>query len=166
MNDMNRMGTQLSLEGKGFRAEFQFQQAANSAEHFDATVRLILSASVAGACIESVASFLSIAEFGRLSDYLDNHLLSLRKGARLDTGPFVPMELGFQLEALDGDVDADGEGELSLRFMANVGLDPDEETRVYAGVEGAIDAAKLAEFAAHLRSLVAGIRSPRVEGAA
>jgi hypothetical protein len=166
MNDRNRMGRHLDLEARGFRAAFQFQSAPRSAAHLDAAVSVFLPPELGGMCIESVPTFLSVADLGRLSDYLDNHLRSLQNGATDNAGPFVPLELGFQFEALDGDIDAAGEGELSLRLLINVGVEPAEETRVYSGVEGAIDARKLAEFAAQLRSLANEASSAPVEGAA
>ena len=70
---------------------------------------------------------------------------------------FVPLELGFQLQALPGEVDQDGAGECSIRVLVNVGQSPIKGHRVYVGGESVVTFDQMRAFLAALRNAVSAL---------
>lgn len=64
----------------------------------------------------------------------------------IDEFTFVPMELGFQFSCLDGDVDKNLFGEITLRIMINLELIRKNLSSTYVGAEFNVDAQTLIRF--------------------
>ncbi len=105
----------------------------------------------------------------RLCDWIDEHIdnLAARHAAGktvLDErirmhGPWVPMELGIQIQCLEGDVWRDGEtlaGGFAMRVMMEAGRDP-AGNMMSAGLEGIIDVNAAIAFTKAMRGYVADV---------
>lgn len=74
---------------------------------------------------------------------------------------FVPMELGFQVQALAGEVHAENDGVFSVRFLVNVGKSKNEGERVYVGGESVVTLKNIRKFIASLHAALADL--PRAD---
>ncbi|WP_437632440.1 hypothetical protein [Sorangium sp. So ce854] len=64
---------------------------------------------------------------------------------------FVPLEMGFQIQALSGEVDSSEDGVFSMRLMVSAGKSATGE-RVYMGCEGSIDVERVRLFTAGIEA--------------
>src|SRR5437868_6257369 len=93
------------LDTGGFRVVFGLRRASTSTQHVDAVIRLELSPTLNPLAVQSPPTFIALADLRRLSTYLEEHLARLPDAPDRDPGVFIPLELGFQVHALAGDVD-------------------------------------------------------------
>ena len=96
---------------------------------------------------------LATSDIQRLIAYFKQHIANLRTNPDHQSQAFVPMELGFQLQALAGELYPDDDGEFTLRFMINVGKSSAEETAVYVGSETVVMLADVKQFMASLQGI-------------
>jgi hypothetical protein len=150
------MAVQCLLEAAGYRVAFAFQNGSPAGEYVDTAVELSLAAGLGDITLRSQPTFLALRDLHRFAAYFEDHIANLRKDSSREAALFVPQELGFQVQALAGDVIADDEGEFTLRFMLNVGHD-DDGGRVYAGAESVISVGRTKEFVAALEGIASGI---------
>jgi hypothetical protein len=108
--------------------------------------------------VHSPPTFIAFADLERLAAYLEDHVKGLQNDPTRDSGPFVPLGLGFQVQALSGEVSSPSDGELTLRVLVQVGENPRDGGRVYAGAEACVDVAYVTAFAASLRAYVANTK--------
>jgi len=101
----------------------------------------------------SVPTFISLSDLRRLRHYFFSHIAQLQQNPDRESYPFVPLGLGFQVQALGGDVRLSNEaavgsqeGEFTIRFMVNVGRSHDENAAVYVGGETAVTVANINHF--------------------
>ncbi len=105
----------------------------------------------------------------RLCDWIEEHIenLATRHAAgktvldeRIHThGPWVPLELGIQIQCFEGDVWRDGEtlaGDFTVRVMVDAGRDPAGDT-MSAGLEGITDVNEAIAFTKAIRGYVADV---------
>jgi len=71
-----------------------------------------------------------------LRDYLAKHIAALQNKTEIADYPFLGYDLGFQLQALHGELEG-GEGEFGLRLLVNVGKSS-AGSRVYAGAQSLV----------------------------
>ena len=85
----------------------------------------------------SAPTFISLSDLRRLRHYFLSHIAQLQQNPDRESYPFVPLGLGFQVQALSGDVFSENEaalaGEFTIRFMVNVGRSHDENAAAYVG---------------------------------
>ena len=77
-------------------------------------------------------------------------------------GGRLPGVLGFQVQALAGEVQAGDDGEFSVRFFVNVGESSQAGHRVYIGGESVVTLKNLRIFLASLHEAIAAW--PRTQG--
>ncbi|MEZ4361611.1 MAG: hypothetical protein R3B48_15600 [Kofleriaceae bacterium] len=129
---------------------------ARSADHFDLTISLHLHDR--RRFVVSTPSFIAIADLYRLRDYLKDHLRALQSSPDAQSFVFTPLELGFQLQALGGEVRAPNDGECTVRLMVQVASGEDHP-RLYVGCESGVTAAAMRAFIAQLDAIVAAAAS-------
>ena len=93
----------------------------------------------------------------RLATYFEEHIVQLLQNPDGASSTFVPMELGFQVQALAGEVHAENDGEFSVRFLVNVGKSKDEGEKVYVGGEAVVTLKNIRKFIASLHEALANL---------
>ena len=63
--------------------------------------------------------------------------------------------LGFQVQALSGEVRSPTEGEFSIRFMVNAGQSSELASRTYVGGESLVTLGNIKSFASTLQAVLA-----------
>lgn len=161
MNEAYRARVRCLLDTGGYQLVFEFTRPDPAREYVDATIELSFPAELGVASVRSVPTFITVRDLRRLGSYLEAHIAELQEDSRKEAEAFVPLELGFQAQALSGEVDPAGEGEFTLRFMVNVGDQSENGGRVYVGAEGIVEVTRVRDFIAALEAvLVAIIASP------
>ena len=143
---------EIILEGSGFEWIIKFEQI-NPEGFTDGQMMLkmwtIHEERVLG-CVPFASSYSDLVE---LADYFDHHVKQLIEDPWSDSDVFVRYGLEYQIQALCGEVDANIEGDFTLRVMLLAGQTPDED-RIHVGVESSIDVAKCYAFVTKLREFL------------
>jgi hypothetical protein len=142
------MSHTCTLAGESFSADFTLRPA-RSAEDRDLTVALHTHGR--RDLVVSTPSLIATADLRRLREYLTDHLRALTANPDAESFVFTPMELGFQLQALSGEMRDDDDGECTVRLMAQVATG-DDLPRLYVGCESVVTAAALRSFIAQLEA--------------
>jgi len=150
------MSPTATLAANRYRAVFCLERAPRSTDHADVTIALCLD-DATEPMFTSPPSFVAADDLRRLLRYLDDHLALLVTRPNGEGIVFCPLELGFQLQALGGEVDGDG-GEFTLRLMVNARRPGTGEESVYLGCEGSVDVAAVRAFAAELVAALAALQ--------
>jgi hypothetical protein len=158
----NTMGRKCFLETDGYRVSFDLQDIQTSKENVDMIVEFILDQHLGGIMVKSVPTFIASSDLYRLATYFEEHIAQLPQNPDRASYTFVPMELGFQVQALAGEVHAENDGEFSVRFLVNVGKSKDEGERVYVGGESVVTLKNIRRFIASLHEALADL--PRADG--
>jgi hypothetical protein len=145
------MSSECSIIAKGFRADFVFESLSiNGSADLEIGISLTDSHRLA----TSARALIFDSDILRLADYFEAHINLLSGNPDTQSHIFTPLELSFQLQAMEGEVREDDDGEFSLRIMVNTTDPGGESDRVYVGCEGVIDVAHARHFAAKLRDIV------------
>src|SRR5437588_11301888 len=115
------MTTCCTLETEGFRVVFNLRNPDAAREYVDGRIELSLQPGLSPLSIQSMPTFLGVTDFRQLVAYFEEHLRRLRDDPGAESTVFVPLELGFQIQALAGEVNEQDEGEFTVRFLVNVG---------------------------------------------
>lgn len=147
------MSFECSIIAKGFRADFVFEPLSID-ESVDLEIGISLARTPRDRLATSIKALIFYKDVLGLADYLEEHISLLSGNPDAKSHVFTALELGFQLQAMEGEVREDDDGEFSLRIMVNT-TDPGGECdRVYVGCEGVVDVAQARHFAAKLRDIV------------
>jgi hypothetical protein len=149
------------LDAGGYRVTFTFQPTGATKKYVDALIELTLDPQLGNVSVKSVPTFLALSDLRRLATYLKDHLSGIKIDPERASYIFLPIELGFQVQGLSGEVDTDEEGEVILRFMVNVGENPDDGSRVYVGAESIVAVERIEEFVSSLSAIAAEMFSSR-----
>jgi hypothetical protein len=131
------MDKRCQLEADGFIIYFNIK-STESEEHIDLSTEFIASKNIGNVKLKSCSTFITKKDLNRFSEYLENHIKKLEYDSDSESDIFVPMELGFQAQALEGEIGDKNNGEFSLRFLLNVGKDGAENHSVYMGGESIV----------------------------
>lgn len=71
--------------------------------------------------------------------------------SKLSNSVFAPLELGFTISCLDGDVDQDFNGEITLKIMLNSDIVDYSYSSNYVGVEVNVNSLEVLEFCEALK---------------
>jgi hypothetical protein len=150
------------LHAGGYRVAFILgRRAPPQEEYLEVRVRLSLPAELGGTSVTSTPTFIAGKDLQRFVAYLDGHIAALQDNPAHESMVFVPLELGFQAQALAGEVDSANEGEFTLRFLVNVGTSPTDGARVYVGAESAVEVSRVRAFMASLEGVAAALPQSR-----
>jgi hypothetical protein len=145
------------LEAYGYKAAFNFSQIDSSTQVAELIVEFSLDEGFGSLRVKSVPTWIALKDIASLASYLSEHVLRLLKGAGDESIPFVTMELGFELQALEGEAISDSEGEFTLRLMVNLGQISREGPRVYVGGQAVVSVENVRKFIASLDALIQSI---------
>jgi len=156
------MSQKCFLETDGYRVSFDLKDVQTSKEYVDMVVEFTLDQHLGDIVVQSVPTFIASSDLRRLATYFEEHIAQLLQNPDSESSTFVPMELGFQAQALTGKVHADNDGEFSLRFLVNVGSSKDEGERVYVGGESVVTLKNIRKFIVSLHEALTDL--PRANG--
>ena len=126
------------LETEGSQIVFELRSLPTKKE-LDLIVNFRLEPQMGAFCVRSIPTFIALSDLQRLITYFEEHATHLLNDPDTQSHTFVPMGLGFQLQALSGEIFSENqaalEGEFTLRLMVNVGRSHHEATSVYVGGE-------------------------------
>jgi hypothetical protein len=161
-SEANNMDKKCILETEGYRISFSLKAVQDSKEYVDMIVEFTLDQSLGGTIVKSVPTFIASDDLYRLVAYFEEHIAQLPQHPDREASTFVPMELGFQVQALAGEVYAENDGKFSVRFLLNVGKSKDEGERVYVGGEAVVTLKNIRKFITSLHEALADL--PRGDG--
>jgi hypothetical protein len=156
------MGKKCVIETDGYRVSFDLKDMQASKEYIDMIVEFTLDQHLGDIMVKSVPTFIAASDLYRLATYFEEHIAQLLQNPDGASSTFVPMELGFQVQALAGEVHAENDGEFSVRFLVNVGKSKDEGEKVYVGGEAVVTLKNIRKFIASLHEALANL--PRADG--
>ena len=151
------------LETEGYRICFTLQETPAAKESAEVVVELALDRHLGDVAVKSVPTLMTVRDLARLVAYFEAHIARLQQHPDSESYVFVPLELGFQVQALAGEVQAGDDGEFSVRFFVNVGESSQAGHRVYLGGESVVTLKHLRVFLASLHKALAAW--PRVHSA-
>ena len=143
------------LETEGYQICFTLQATQATQESAEVVVELILDRSLGNVVVQSVPTLMAVRDLSRLVAYFEEHIARLQQRPDSESYVFVPLELGFQVQALAGEVQAGDDGEFSVRFFVNVGESSQAGHRVYMGGESVVTLKNLRVFLASLHGALA-----------
>jgi hypothetical protein len=138
------------LETEGYRVCFALRETPTAKESAEVVVELVLDPNLGDVAVQSVPTLMTVHDVSRLVAYFEAHIARLQQHPDSESYVFVPLELGFQVQALAGEVQAGDDGEFSVRFFVNVGASSQAGHRVYIGGESVVTLKNLQVFLASL----------------
>jgi hypothetical protein len=151
----NNMVQKYVLETEGYQICFALQETQATKESAEVVVELILDRNLGNVAVQSVPTLMTVRDVVRLVAYFEEHIARLEQHPDSESYVFVPLELGFQVQALAGEVQAGDDGEFSVRFFVNVGESSQAGHRVYIGGESVVTLKNLRVFLAALHEALA-----------
>ena len=145
------------LETDGYQVSFDLKETQVSKKYADMVVDLVLDQHLGSVAAKSVPTLIAVRDLYRLMEYFEAHIAQLLWDPDRESSTFVPMELGFQVQALAGEVQAENAGEFSLRFFVNVGRSEADGHRVYVGGEAVVTLTHLRRFVTSLQETLADL---------
>lgn len=146
------MNAQISLHTDGFSIDFTLQSIQGTDNYVNLTGIFRLMPYTKNILIDSVPTLISFSDLRRLLTYFEQHIAHLQQDPNHKSEVFVPVNLGFQAEALTGEIRSQHDGEFSLRFMLNLGKQSEESTYVYIGGEAVVSLESISSFTSDLKS--------------
>ena len=141
------------LKTNGYRVGFEFQNWVNNQEDVELVIKFLLDPQLGQVKVKSRPFLMAVEDLERLITYFKQHLKCLAQDPDYESSIFTPLELGFQLQALSGEIRALNDGEFSLSFMLNVGRG-DDDASVYVGGEGVVMLSNLNIFIASIQQIL------------
>jgi hypothetical protein len=141
---------------------FNLEDVQASKEHVNMVIEFALDAYLGGIVVKSIPAFTAVSDLYRLTTYFEEHIAQLRQNPDSESYTFFPMELGFQAQALEGEVHIENDGDFSLRTLLNVGRNKDAGERVYVGGESVVTVKSIRKFIASLHEALTDL--PRADG--
>jgi hypothetical protein len=145
------------FEAYGYTVSFDFMKVDAAREYVDTIIEFSLDQELDGILVKSMPTFIAVKDIAKLATYFSDHIQSLIQNPESESLIFVPMELGFQVQALSGDVQSVDEGGFTVRFMVNVGKEPLENLSVYMGGEGVVSVENATKFISSLNAIAGGL---------
>lgn len=145
------------LETDGYRILFELT-AFNAVEKYaDVVIEFRLNPLFGEVAVKSVPTLIAISDLQRLVAYFDRHIADLKQNPDSESYTFITTDLGFQVQALSGEIRSQNDGEFSIRFMVNVSESNREGYRVYVGGESLITLENIQSFGSSLRAVLSDI---------
>jgi hypothetical protein len=148
------------LKTDGYQISLDVRDAEASHEYVDVVVALTLDRYLGDLVVKSTSTLIALRDLSRLVKYFERHIVQLLHNPDYQSEIFVPMELGFQVQALSGEVYTENDGEFSLRFLLNVGKSEEMYHRVYVGGESVVTLKDIKIFLSSLHEILAALSHP------
>ena len=104
------------LETEGYRICFALQETLATKESAEVVVELILDRNLGKVAVKSVPTVMTVRDVSRLVAYFEEHIARLQQHPDSESPVFVPLELGFQVQALAGEVQGGTMASLACAF--------------------------------------------------
>lgn len=141
------------LETEGYQIVFNLKSLESTKEDLDLIVEFHLDCFA----VKSIPAFIAIKDLHRLVSYFEEHIASLQVDPDSESYTFSTYGLGFQVQALAGEVRSPDDGEFSMRFMVNVGQANVDASRTYVGGESVVTLANIQGFTSSLQGVLADL---------
>lgn len=147
-----------SLDAIRYSAEFGFTRA-HSPGHADLRITVRVGDSSRANEIAASSTLVDVTDLRRLVAYLTNHIEMLKSNPDMESIVFVPIELGFSMQALEGENLLDGHGSFTLRFMVNLRAPEDSGGGIYVGCEGEVELEEVTKFISCIQGVIAWLET-------
>ncbi len=143
----------ISLQADGFRFSFEVDYGRTDQEYVGMIVSFQLAPHLQSLNIHSDKTSIATEDLQRLIEYFEQHIAHIQENSSYNSDVFLNWELGFQLQALAGEIDSldDEDGYFDIMCLVNAG---DRETRVYAGGESNITLKDANAFTGTIKALL------------
>ncbi|MBW4612033.1 MAG: hypothetical protein KME21_01880 [Desmonostoc vinosum HA7617-LM4] len=141
------------LVTEGYKIIFNLKSLETTKQYMDLIVKFQLDPNLAFVAVKSQPALISITDLKRLVTYFEEHIAQLQENPNRESYTFLTCDLGFQVQALSGEVRSPHEGEFSIRFMVNVGQNNAEASRTYVGGESVVTLENIQSFTSSLQEL-------------
>ncbi len=143
----------ITLQAEGFQFSFEVDYGRTDQEYVGMIVSFQLVPHLQSMSIHSDKTSISVKDLQRLIEYFEQHVAHIQDNPSYNSDVFLNWELGFQLQALAGEIDSldDEEGYFDIMCLVNVG---DRETRVYAGGESNVTLKDAKAFTETIKALL------------
>lgn len=145
----------ILLRTEGFDLSFEVNRLFTDHEYVYMTVVFRLAPHLGDVLARSELTSIATKELEELVTYFEEHIARLRHDPWTHSDNFVNTELGFQIQALAGEIISPCEGEFSIQCMVNVGQSSEEGPRVYVGGETAVTLQEVYAFSDSIKALLA-----------
>ncbi len=147
-----KMSNQFLLKTDGYQVLFNLTHLEHTKDYLDAIFEFRLDPQLANVSVKSPQTFISIKDLQELIAYFENHITRLQNNPDSQSEPFVTWELGFQVQALSGEIRSPQDGEFDILFMVNVGQGNEEVGSTYVGGESAVTLENIQRFISSVRT--------------
>ena len=154
----------ITLEAEGFTFSFEVNRARSDAEYVDMIVLFKLDQKLGNVLVRSEPTSITTKDLLRLVSYFENHVAHLEQNSWSASDTFVNTELGFQIQALAGEILSPGQGGFSIICMVNIGKSYEEGSSVYVGGEAFAAIEQITAFTSNIRALLGELETPVGEG--
>jgi hypothetical protein len=145
--------TVCTLEADGFVVHWYFRQSDIANSTLIVTAELLINIQSESQTIRTQEFAMTHVDLRAMGEYLDRHMSALRMDPSHQSDTFLRYDLGYQLEASAGDIDAEGNGEFELTLLLNIGFSASRR-RVYVGSRGPVSFKSVAAFVATTRTML------------
>lgn len=142
------------LETEGYKIFFELKSLETSKQDVDLIVEFQLNPHLGGLVVKSIPSIFAIKDLERLINYFEEHIACLKVDPDSESSIFITYGLGFQVQALSGEVRSLNDGEFTMRFMVNVGQSDFADSRTYVGGESDVTLENIKSFTSSLQSVL------------
>ncbi len=115
------MGQTYVLETAGYRIGVTLQETPAVADSATVVVEFVLDRPLGDVAVPSVPTLITVCDVSRLVAYCDAPIARLQQHPDSVSEVFVLLELGLQVQALAGEVQAGDDGELRAGFSYQPG---------------------------------------------
>ncbi len=144
----------LLLETDGFTFSFHVDRRRTDQEYVGMTVLFVLDPTLGSVSLRSEPTSISTKDLQDLVTYFEQHVAHLQQDAWSDAEMFVNTELGFQLQALAGELLSATEGDFGIRCTVNVVKSDEGRSRVYVGGEANVTVEQVQAFTGSIETLL------------
>ncbi|MDB9510159.1 hypothetical protein PN499_02910 [Kamptonema animale CS-326] len=134
------------FETKGYSIIFELKSNNLELGVVDLLLEFQLNPHIKDFSIRSIPSYIDLKDLERLATYLETHIASLIQNPDSESEFFVDYGLGFQLQALEGDVDLKNDGEFSIIVLVDVGEYEKGSCHTYVGGLSVVTVEKTQKF--------------------
>ena len=144
----------IILEAEGFAFSFEINRVKSDHEYVDMIVLFTLDQKLGNVVVRSEPTSIATKDLLRLTSYFENHIAHLQQDSWSTSDTFVNSELGFQVQALAGEILSPLEGGFSITCMVNIGKSHEEGSSVYVGGEAFVTIEQIVAFNTQIRAVL------------
>ncbi len=137
-----------------YRTVFELKSIDSNREMLDLVVEFQVDPRLREISVRSVSSYIDIKDLKRLVTYFEQHIASLKENSNSKSSVFIEYGLSFQIQASEGEIRSESEGEFSLQVMVNIGQPAKGYPRTYIGGESVVTLENIQSFTSSVNELL------------